>query len=77
MALAAGSVGIEPSLCAVPGRCKGSDEKVKPSSVAVPEAVLSDMLPLAPEPTTATTVVESNTVADRAATPPKRTVTLP
>ena len=75
--MAAGSVGIEPSLCAEPGRCAGSDIKVKPSSVAVPAAVLSDTLPLAPEPTTATTVVESKTVADRAAIPPKRTVTLP
>lgn len=61
----------------VPGRCAGSDRKLNPSSVAVPAAVVSDTLPLAPDPTTATTVVESNTVADWATTPPKRTVTLP
>lgn len=62
---------------AVPGRCAASDRKVNPSSTAVPAAVLIDTLPLAPEPTTATTVAESKTVAERAATPPKRTVTLP
>ena len=50
---------------------------VNPPSEAVPLAVVTLMLPDAPEPTTAVMVVEETTVKDVAAVPPKLTAVAP
>jgi hypothetical protein len=55
------------------GCTRGVFRKVKPVETAVPALVVTDMLPLAPLPTTAIRVVESRRARERAATPPKYT----
>jgi hypothetical protein len=50
---------------------------VKPASVAVPPAVVTDTLPVAPAATTAVILVELTTVYDEAAPPPKLTAVAP
>jgi hypothetical protein len=51
--------------------------QVKPASVAVPAGVVTEILPVAPSPTTAMIVVASIIAKEAAATDPKRTTVAP
>lgn len=55
----------------------GAGIKVNPALVAVPPRVVTEMLPEAPEPITAVTLVDETKVNDVAAVPPKFTEVAP